>query len=391
MTAPCNGAPALAIIPARGGSTGVPGKNLRRVGGVSLIGRTIRAMHLAGIARIVVTTDSADIVAAAQEAGAETVIRPAHLATGSATSEAALLHALDVLETTGPPLPGVLVFAQATSPFVDPAAVRAAIGKVATGGADSVFSAARSHTFTWTRTEPGQDNSGAGPAAEATVQATELKPLGHPADRRPRRQDLAPRYAETGAFYVMDTAGFRQAGFRFFGRLDVQEVAPETAIEIDAPADLVTARALAPLIDPVLAPEPLDIDALAMDFDGVHTDNTALLALDGSESVRVHRGDGSGIAALRAIGLPMIILTRERTPPAAVRGQKLQLPVQLGVQDKAANLSAWLSDLGIDPARAAYLGNDLIDLPAMTVVGWPLAVADSVPEVLAAARLVTAA
>jgi N-acylneuraminate cytidylyltransferase len=330
-------------------------------------------MALAGVDRVAVTTDDQAIAEEASREGAQVIARPDELSGPTATSESALVHALAEFERANAFIPDVIVFAQVTSPFIDPRDVRAAIGHVACGRADVVFAAAPTHTFTWVQTEQS------------------LQPLGHPRDSRQRRQEREPHFAETGAFYAMDTAGFLNAGFRFFGRLAVQEVSPDTAIEIDSPQDLAVARALAPILDPRLYRAVLDVDALAMDFDGVHTDNSVCLGQDGSEAVRVNRSDGLGIAMLRAIGLPMVVLTSETVPIAGYRAAKLGIPIQGGIADKAAALKAWLSRNGIDPARTAFLGNDLNDAPTMATVGWPCAVNDAHPEIRAAARVVTAA
>lgn len=88
----------VAIIPARGGSQGVPGKNLRPIGGIPLVARAVRACRAAKrIDAIFVTTDDAAIAAAARAAGAEIIDRPAELAGHTASSESALLHGLDDL------------------------------------------------------------------------------------------------------------------------------------------------------------------------------------------------------------------------------------------------------------------------------------------------------
>lgn len=91
----------LAVIPARGGSKGVPRKNVRPLAGKPLIGHTIEAARSAKrIDRVVVSTDDAEIAAVARGFGAEVVIRPAELASDTASSESAVLHALDELERT---------------------------------------------------------------------------------------------------------------------------------------------------------------------------------------------------------------------------------------------------------------------------------------------------
>lgn len=360
-------AEAVAVIPARGGSKGVPGKNVAPVGGVPLVARAVASALAAGIRDVRVSTDDARIAAAARAAGAGVIDRPADLAGDTASSEAALLHALDVLEAEGS-LPTALVFLQATSPFIEPAPLGRAVRRVLDGEADSVLSAFETFAFLWQRGDDGASG------------------VNHDHTFRPRRQDREPHFQETGAFYVLRTAGFREAGFRFFGRVAIEEVAADRAVEIDDAHELELARVLAPVFD--AAPASLPVDALVTDFDGVHTDDAAIVREDGSESVRVSRADGLGVERLRDAGVPVLILSKERNGVVGARAAKLRVPVLQAVDDKAAALSAWLADQGIDPARCAYVGNDVNDLGAMALVGWPVAVADAHPAVERAARLV---
>lgn len=387
---------ATAIIPARGGSRGLPGKNLARVGGVPLIARAVRAALAAErIGRVVVTTDDDAIAEAARAAGAEIVDRPAELAGSDASSESALLHALEVLAAAAgfetrpsvapqPAAAAITVFVQATSPFIDPRDLDAAIARVAAGERDVVFSAAPTHVFLWLADE----------GARAAIG------VNHDAAHRQRRQDRQPEFAETGAFYVFRTDGFVHAGHRFFGRVGIQPVHPDHAIEIDDAADLERARVLAAHVDREIvasrgtgvdAGYPLiDVDALVTDFDGVHTDDTVMVDQLGRETVRVSRSDGHGIARLRAAGIPVLIISAEENPVVGRRAEKLGVECAQGVADKGAVLRAWAADRGIRLDRIAYLGNDRGDLPALDLVGWPIAVPDAAPEALGAARHVLA-
>ncbi|WP_309708149.1 acylneuraminate cytidylyltransferase [Pseudolysinimonas sp.] len=368
MTArPKSSGEVVAVIPARGGSKGVPGKNLRRVGGMPLVGRAVAAARGAtGIDRVVVSTDDAEIAAVAREWGAEVIDRPAAIAGDEASSESALLHALDTLRARGVEA-DILVFLQATSPFIDSADLDDAIGRVAAGSEDAVFSAVESWGFLWRHGADGMTGINHDPAA------------------RPRRQDRSPEYLETGAFYVLDAAGFRVARHRFFGRTGVALVEERHALEIDTAEQLRLANAIAPLVSPAAA---LDVDALVTDFDGVHTDDSVLVGQDGSEYVSVNRGDGMGVALLRAAGVPTLILSTETNPVVGARAAKLGVDVRQGLGDKAAVLRAWAAERQLDLDRVAYLGNDVNDLACLELVGWPLAVPDAHPRVLAAARLV---
>ncbi len=357
----------VAVIPARGGSKGVPGKNLRRVGGIPLIGRAVAAARgVPTIDRVVVSTDDDEIAAVAREWGAEIVDRPAALAGDTASSESALLHALDTLRARGVET-GILVFLQATSPFIEPTDLDDAIGRVASGAADVVFAAVESWGFVWRHGADGMTG------------------INHDPAHRPRRQDRQPEYLETGAFYVLDAAGFRVARHRFFGSVGVALVEERHALEIDTAEQLRIANAIAPLVSPAAV---LDVDALVTDFDGVHTDDSVIIGQDGTEYVRVDRGDGMGIGLLRRAGVATLILSTETNPVVGARAAKLGVDVRQGLSDKAAVLRAWAAERHLDLDRVAYLGNDVNDLACLDAVGWPLAVPDAHPRVLAAARVV---
>jgi YrbI family 3-deoxy-D-manno-octulosonate 8-phosphate phosphatase len=376
MSSPAPSRPAVvAVVPARAGSRGVPGKNIAPVGGVPLIRRAVRTLLASDLVdEVVVSTDGPEIAAAATAGlpeGAVTIVhRPAELSGATASSEAALLHALDVLAERDGADPDVLVFVQCTSPFIEPDTVDEVAGLVLKGTADSAFTAARVHEFLWQ-----VDASGAAVG------------VNHDSAVRPRRQDREPEFLETGAVYGMRVAGLREHRHRFFGRVQLVEVPATHTVEIDEPNDLLLARAIAAQLDGG-AHDPVDVDAVVTDFDGVHTDDRALVLEDGTEGVMVSRSDGAGVARLRAAGVPVFILSVEVNPVVAARAKKLGVDVAHGVGDKAQVLAAWLADSGTDPARVAYVGNDLRDMACMAMVGWPVAVADALPVVRAAARLV---
>jgi YrbI family 3-deoxy-D-manno-octulosonate 8-phosphate phosphatase len=362
----------IAVIPARGGSKGVPGKNLKRVGGLSLVGRAVvSALASQLIDRVIVSTDDPAIAAAAQAAGAETMERSPELSGDTATSESVLL---DVLERCDE-MPDALVFIQATSPFIDPNDLDGAIARVLDGDEDVVFSAVETYAFLWKRGDAGATG------------------VNHDHSFRPRRQDREPHFQETGAFYVMDAAGFSTAGFRFFGTVGIAEVDPRTAIEIDNVDELEIANAIAPTLPSFLTSSgmsgyAIDVDAVVTDFDGVHTDDRVIVASDGTEMVSAHRGDGMGVRMLRERGIPFLILSTETNPVVSARAAKLTVEVLQGITNKTTALAEWAAERGIPLTRIAYVGNDVNDLGPLGIVGWPIAVATSVPEVLAAARII---
>jgi YrbI family 3-deoxy-D-manno-octulosonate 8-phosphate phosphatase len=368
----------IAVIPARGGSKGVPGKNLRRVGGRSLVERAVDSCRAARhIDAVYVSTDDAEIARVAEEAGASVIVRPPALASDSASSESALLHALDQLSREGSRVPDLLAFVQCTSPFIRPGDLDRGAELIMAGVADSAFSAVPTYEFLWRATE-GPTNG----AVPLLVGGQNHDP-GH----RPRRQDREPDYRETGAFYLMSVPGFRDSRHRFFGRTAAITVPELTAIEIDDEHELIVANALAATLGSEQPPD-VDVDAVITDFDGVHTDDLATIDQDGRETVRVSRADGLGIERLRAAGVDLLIVSKETKPVVRARAAKLGIEVLQGVEEKTAAVRDWLVRRGIPARRAAYLGNDVNDRGPMGLVGWPVAVADARPEIRQLARLV---
>ncbi|MGA4948682.1 cytidylyltransferase domain-containing protein [Streptomyces lydicamycinicus] len=398
----------VAVIPARGGSKGVPAKNLAAVGGVPLVARAVRECRAARLVTdVVVSTDDAGIAAAARGAGAVVVRRPGDIAGDTATSEAAVLHAMDAYEAEQGASVDAVLLVQCTSPFIVREDIDGVAAAVVEGGADSALTVAPFHGFVWrdAADDAGMDTAGTGSPAAATLpaQSTATAPatvtteggygVNHDKSFRPRRQDRPQDLLETGAAYGMDAAGFRAAGHRFFGRTELVRTDPARVLEIDDPHDLARARALAPLLDaprPGALPTRDDIDAVVLDFDGTQTDDRVLIDADGREIVAVHRGDGLGIAALRKAELKLLILSTETNPVVAARARKLQVPVLHGIDRKDLALKQWCEEAGIAPERVLYVGNDVNDLPCFDLVGWPVAVAGAHDVVRGAARAVTA-
>lgn len=413
----------LAVIPARGGSKGVPAKNLAPVGGVPLVARAVRECRAARLVTdVVVSTDDQAIAAAAREAGAEIVLRPAAIAGDTATSEDAVLHAMDAHEALhGAPV-DVVLLVQCTSPFIVREDVDGVAAAVVENGADTALTVAPFHGFIWRDTddEPARaitsEHTGETGGAARPVGSTDAGThtatvtdggygVNHDKSFRPRRQDRPQDLLETGAAYAMDAAGLREHRHRFFGRTELVRTDPARVLEIDDPHDLARARALAPLFDAELPqvtnsartegtpmgtlPTSDDIDAVVLDFDGTQTDDRVLIDSDGREFVSVHRGDGLGIAALRKSGLKMLILSTEKNPVVAARARKLQIPVLHGIDRKDLALKQWCEEQGIAPERVLYVGNDVNDLPCFALVGWPVAVASAHDVVRGAARAVT--
>jgi N-acylneuraminate cytidylyltransferase len=347
---------------------GIPGKNLKRIGGTTLVARSIIAAKESRFSmQIIVSTDSPSIASEASLYGADVCLRPPEISGDRSSSEEALLHVLENLSNAGEPQPGILVFLQCTSPFTNGEDIDLVVQKLIDENADSALSVVPSHSFLWRPGELGWTG------------------VNHDMAVRHMRQERAPEYSETGAVYVMKVEGFLEAKHRFFGKT-VGAVLPDSRhIEIDEPKDLKLASRMASL-NPT-SELPFVPEAIVFDFDGVMTDNKVYMCEDGSETVRCDRSDGMGIELLRRADIKMIILSKEKNDVVTARAKKLQMEVFQGVENKAKFLKAWSKENRVELSKTCFVGNDINDTECMQMVGLPVAVADSHPSATGVAAL----
>jgi YrbI family 3-deoxy-D-manno-octulosonate 8-phosphate phosphatase len=364
---------ALAIIPARGGSKGIPRKNVKLFLGKPLLVHSIeQARQAPSVTRIVVSTDDPEITTIARAHAADVVRRPPEMSGDRATSESALLHTLDHLRTTEDYEPELIVFLQATSPLRRPGELQAAIDTLRNQQADSLFSACPVHGFIWRH------------------HGNRLESISYDYRSRPRRQDIGEDLTENGSIYVFKPWVLREHNNRLGGKIAVHRMSPLDSFQIDEPGDFELLERLAGLErSRAVLPGLRDIRLLALDFDGVMTDNRVLVHQDGTEAVWCHRGDGWGIARLAERGVTVIVISTETNPVVQARCRKLGLDFVQACNDKLSALEAFVEKHGLAPNQVAYVGNDVNDMDCMRWVGVPIAVADAVPEVRNVAHLLT--
>ncbi|WP_105385824.1 acylneuraminate cytidylyltransferase [Neorhizobium alkalisoli] len=365
----------VAIIPARGGSIGLPGKNIKPLNGVPLLGRTVLAAKNAkSVSEVYVSSDSLEILAVGKNYGAIPILRPEELSGSTASSESALLHALDFAGGKNIEPPEIVVFLQCTSPFVSSGQIDKVVSQLLDEDASSAFAAVEDHGFIWSI---GDDGLAEGVTHDHT------KP-------RQRRQDMKPRYRETGAIYAMKVLNFLEDKNRFCGKtiLVPCEMHP---LEIDSPQDWAVAEALVSIFDPIKIAQKKPakkLKALVTDFDGVHTDDLVIVNQDGSESVRCSRSDGMGLEILRKAGLKLLILSREENPVVRTRANKLRMDVQHHVLDKMSGMTTWRLENNLEWDEIAYIGNDINDLECMEKCGLSFAPSDAHHDICKIADIV---
>lgn len=208
------------LIPARGGSKRLPRKNLLPIGGKPLVVHSIDgARGSRRVDRVVVSTDDPELERVARAAGAEVVRRPPEISGDSASSESALLHALDSLESHGY-APDLLVFLQPTSPVRRPDDIDRAIERFESSGADSLFSACRNDKLLW-RMENGRPRS-----------------LNYDYRTRKRDQEFPEEYRENGSIYVFTPALLRRENNRMGGKIVIYEMDFWSSFQVDDENDV---------------------------------------------------------------------------------------------------------------------------------------------------------
>lgn len=222
----------LAIIPARGGSKGLPGKNIRPLAGAPLIGHTIWAALEAGsVSRVMVSTDDEDIATTARELGAEVpFLRPPELSDDKASGVDVCLHALAHAENVLDYHPELVVLLQPTSPMRNAGDIDAAISLLRKNGADAVVSLKPVTEYPqWMKKMDGKQR---------------ISPLFDDLEITSARQDLEKSYLLNGAIYL-STADNLKKHRSFYGGDTRGYVMPEErSIDIDTLNDFLMAQAL---------------------------------------------------------------------------------------------------------------------------------------------------
>ena len=216
----------ITIIPARGGSKGLPGKNIRNLANKPLIAHSIiNAKEAKLVDKVYVSTDDREIAEISQDYGAEIIIRPDELANDTASSEAALIHAIEQIESIGLEIE-LVVFLQCTSPIRTATDIDNAIKKVKTESADSLLSVSPNHRFLW------QEVDGI------------AKSINFDYRRRLRRQDMQPQYVENGSIYIFKPWVLKELNNRLGGKIILFPMSEAASWEIDSLLDFEIAETL---------------------------------------------------------------------------------------------------------------------------------------------------
>lgn len=209
----------LAIIPARGGSKGIPRKNIKLLAGKPLIAYTIEAaLKAKALSRVVVSTEDNEIAGISARYGAEVIKRPGVLAVDTAPTEPVLMHVVKYLKKKEGYFPDFVVLLQLTSPLRNTAIIDDCMRKILNEKLDSVLTVCEDKHFIW------------------ALKGEKLT-ANYNYKKRPRRQDYKNNYRENGAVYVTKTGLLMKVKNRLAGKIGIVVMEPEDSIEIDSEFD----------------------------------------------------------------------------------------------------------------------------------------------------------
>ena len=383
----------LALIPARGGSKGIPRKNIRSFAGFPLIAWSIAAAKQSQfVRRVIVSTDDEEIAAVAHAYGAETpFLRPTEFAQDNTTDLPVFQHAIQWLEENEGYKPEIVIQLRPTSPIRPKDCVDSAV-KLLMNHADAdcvrgVVPAGQNPYKMW---RFAGDNQPMKPVLEVEGIA---EPYNAP------RQILPPVYWQTGHIDAIRVSTIKEKNSLTGEVIYPLVIDPRYTVDIDNLSDWERYEALANsglrmvLPDTTLLakrPMPEKIDLVISDFDGVITDNRVWVDEAGTEFVAAYRSDSIGVQLLRAIGIEVMILSSEPNRVVEARARKMGVEVihGVGIHEKGRVMREILEQKNIKAENVIYIGNDLNDLPCFEMAGWSVAVADAYPELIRAADLV---
>lgn len=210
----------LGLIPARGGSIGIPGKNVKDLAGKPLIAHSIEAGQKSNVIdSVIVSTDDEEIADVAEEHGARVPFRrPSDLATDEAPTSPVVAHALEKLAERGESHEEIVLL-QPTSPLRTATNIDEAYDLYSSREADSLISAYPTTETRWRSTEEG---------------AIQLNYTGE----SKRRQDRSPEYIINGAIYITDVDAYWESEELVTGTTVIYEMDEIASIDIDTPFDL---------------------------------------------------------------------------------------------------------------------------------------------------------
>ncbi|XP_028810927.1 N-acylneuraminate cytidylyltransferase A [Denticeps clupeoides] len=341
-----------ALILARGGSKGIPLKNIKMLAGVPLLGWVLRAAVDAEVFdSIWVSTDNDEIEKVARAWGARVHRRTPEVSKDSSSS-------LDTIQEFASKNPEVDLICniQATSPCLHPHHLKQAVSMMTEEGCDSVFSVVRRHHFRWLEVKKGDGKS--------------TKPLNLEPSRRPRRQDWDGELCENGSFYFA-TRELVEKGLLQGGKVAYYEMPAEYSVDIDIDIDWPVAEQRVLRYGYFGMDKPEVARMMLCNLSGCLTDGQMYMSAQGLEMISVNTRDWMGIRILKREDMAVVVISSPDDPvPKALEEKFRQAGCEIiHSENKLEDVERLMKEKGLDWKEVAYMGNDESDVECLNLAG----------------------
>ncbi|XP_051799770.1 N-acylneuraminate cytidylyltransferase [Acanthochromis polyacanthus] len=343
-----------ALILARGGSKGIPLKNIKMLAGVPLIGWVLRAaVDSEMFDSVWVSTDHNEIEKVAKSWGAKVHRRSAEVSRDSSTS----LETMQEFVMLNPEV-DVVCNIQATSPCLHPFHLKGALEMMMLQGFDSVFSVVRRHQFRWQEVKKGSGKL--------------TEPLNLDPAKRPRRQDWDGELCENGSFYFT-TSKLIKEGILQGGKVSYYEMLPEYSVDIDVDIDWPVAEQRVLRYGYFGRDTPEVVRLMFCNVSGCLTEGRIFLSVSGEDMVSINTKDTAGIRMLQREDVEVILLTSSEDPVTRSLADKLATRMGCQVMQVGAepldDLQPILKEKNLDWKDVAYIGNGQADVRCLNLAG----------------------
>lgn len=359
----------VALMPLRGGSKAIPGKNVKMIAGRPLFSWSLsEAIASECFDEIHVATDDEEIRRQVAKLFPQVEIFERSVA--SATDHAPTELVMEEFQARR--AFDVLCLIQATSPFTRANHIREAREKFEAEGLDALVTVARLNRFFW---------SDAG------------EPLNYDPVSRPRRQDLSGQLTENGAFYFTKAQILRRQHTRLAGKTGVYEMPSNSIVEVDEPVDWVAAEYLLRREIAANWAEPgRRVEVLVLDVDGTLTDGGMYYGATGEAMKKFDTRDAKGLQLLRESGVRLAVITGENSAAVTARMRKLRIDdYHPGIENKLPLLKRLAAEWEVPLTNIAYMGDDVGDAACLQHAGFRLCPANAVPEIMRLCDYITTA
>ncbi|KAM9440352.1 N-acylneuraminate cytidylyltransferase B-like [Clarias gariepinus] len=343
-----------ALILARGGSKGIPLKNIKVLAGVPLIGWVIRAaLDCELLDSVWVSTDHDEIERIAKLWGAQVIRRSPEVSKDSSSSLDTIREFISLR-----PEVDIICHIQATSPCLHPHHIKEALELITEEGYDFVFAAVRRHQFRWTE-----------------VKREEVKntvPLNLDPSKRPRRQDWPGEICENGSFYFSKREPFEN-GLKQVGRVAYYEMLPEHSVDIDVDIDWPIAEERVLRFGYFGRDKPAAFRLLLCSVSGCLTDGQIYMSVSGEELVSTNAQDLSAIRLLQSENIEVILISSSSDPVSEALSEKLAqragCVLHYRVENKQSEVESLMKERDLNWTDVAYFGTDMQDVECLSKAG----------------------